>query len=176
MPIYSTIVLCYIILLAIEIRIAKEKYAMKLSVALYEPDIAGNTGAILRLAACFNLVVHVIEPTGFDISDKCLRRAGMDYINLVELHRHLDWQTFYSYSQNLQSRLILFTTKASQSYYDFTYKNNDILLFGRESAGVPQCIYSEVHERLTIPIQKHTRSLNLAISVAMAVSVAKYPH
>lgn len=149
---------------------------MKLSVALFEPDIAGNTGAILRLAACFNLAVHIIEPAGFNISAKSLRRAGMDYINLVELHRHLDWQAFYNYSQEVQSCLVLFTTKATKSYYNFTYKNNDILLFGRESAGVPQYVYNEAQERLTIPIQKDTRSLNLAISVAMAVSVAKYPN
>lgn len=147
---------------------------MKLAIALFQPDIAGNTGTILRLAACFDLEIHIIEPAGFNISDKNLRRAAMDYINLVKLYRHIDWQHFYNYSQEQKRRLILFTTKTKTLYYDFNYKNDDILLFGRESAGVPDYVVQQTDHQITIPMQNNARSLNLAISVAMAVSIAQY--
>lgn len=147
---------------------------MKLSIALFQPDIAGNTGTIMRLAACFGLDVHIIEPAGFDLSDKKLRRAAMDYIDLVTIKRHLDWQHFYEYCIKHEHRLVLFSTKAETFYYDFAYQNNDVLLFGRESAGVPDYVTQIVQDKVTIPMQHNIRSLNLAISVAMGVSIAQY--
>lgn len=145
---------------------------MTLSIALYQPDIAGNTGAILRLCACFSLQLHIIEPAGFDISDRNLKRAAMDYFNPARLQRHLDWQTFYTYCQNNQKRLLAFTTHAQKTYYEMTYQPNDVLLFGRESKGLPEEIHQQVYQRLRIPIHEEARSLNLAISAAIAASEA----
>lgn len=145
---------------------------MKISIALFQPDIPGNTGAILRLGACLNVAIHIIEPAGFDISDRNLRRAGMDYIELAKLQRHLDWQHFYNYTKKERRRLLLFTTKTTDSYYNVVYEPGDILLFGRESAGVPDYVHESSDIQLTIPMQKSVRSLNLALSVAMATSQA----
>lgn len=145
---------------------------MQISIALFQPDIPGNTGAILRLGACLNVAIHIIEPAGFDISDRNLRRAGMDYVELAQLQRHLDWQHFYNYAQKERRRLLLFTTKATDSYYNVIYEPGDILLFGRESAGVPDYVHESSDIQLTIPMQKSVRSLNLALSVAMATSQA----
>ena len=141
-------------------------------IALYQPDIAGNTGTILRLAACVGAMVHIIEPAGFDISDRNLKRAGMDYLEMAALTRHLDWQAFEHWRIGEKRRLVLLTTKAEQSYTDFSFKHDDILLFGRESAGVPQSVHDASDARLTIQMQQGTRSLNLALSVAMVAGEA----
>ena len=106
-------------------------------IALFEPDIPQNTGTILRLAACFGLEAHIIEPAGFPTSDRAFRRAGMDYLDQVTIVRHADWLAFAAWRQEHAARLVLFTTRAARSYLDLGYHDNDILLFGRESAGVP---------------------------------------
>lgn len=142
-----------------------------LRIALYQPDIAGNTGTILRLAACLGLVVDIIEPTGFDLSDRALRRAGMDYLEMAALTRHIDFDRFEEWRSGERRRLVLFTTAASRPYTDFGFLSDDILLFGRESAGVPGPVHARADERLLIPM-KGGRSLNVALAAAMAVGEA----
>ncbi len=144
----------------------------KLRIALYQPDIAGNTGAILRLGACLGIAVDVIEPAGFDLSDRNLRRAGMDYLALATLQRHLDWDAFQSWRRESGQRLVLFSTAAEQSYTAFRFAADDVLLFGRESAGVPPHVHEAADARVTIPMQGGGRSLNLAMSVAMGAGEA----
>lgn len=138
-----------------------------LSIALYQPDIAGNTGTILRLAACLGLAVDVIEPAGFDVSDRNLRRAGMDYLATVRLTRHIDWRHFEAWRAESGRRLVLASTKAAGIYTDFLYRPDDILLFGRESAGVPDHVHEAADGRVLIPMQTGQRSINVAMSVAM---------
>lgn len=145
---------------------------MTLHIALFQPDIAGNTGTILRLSACFGLHVHIIEPAGFDLSDRNLKRAGMDYLERASLERHLDWQNFINTMKHFNRRLLLLSTKANICYTNICYQKNDVLLFGRESAGVPDYVYEAVDCALTIPMQPHARSLNLAMSVAMTTGEA----
>ncbi|NDV85654.1 tRNA methyltransferase [Aurantimonas aggregata] len=142
------------------------------SIALFQPDIAGNTGTILRLGACLGLPVEVIGPAGFDLSDRALRRAGMDYIEMSQLVRHVDIEAFETARQNGGRRLVLLTTKAETNYTDFAFTAHDTLLFGRESAGVPDSVHDAADARLTIPMQPGTRSLNLAVSVAMVAGEA----
>ena len=141
-------------------------------VALYQPDIAGNTGTILRTAACLGFRVHVIEPAGFDLSDRNLKRAGMDYLELAALTRHMDWGAFHSWRRREGRRLVLFTTRAERSYLAEPLRLGDVLLFGRESAGVPDPVHAAADTRVTIPMQPGARSLNLAVSVAMAAGEA----
>jgi tRNA (cytidine/uridine-2'-O-)-methyltransferase len=136
-------------------------------IALYQPDIAGNTGTILRLAACLGLEIHIVEPAGFDLSDRNLKRAGMDYLEMAALTRHVDWAAFETWRKAQGARLVLLTTKADSAYTDFAYLPDDVLLFGRESAGVPDAIHDAADRRLTIPMRPGARSLNLAMSVAM---------
>ncbi|MEX0345510.1 MAG: tRNA (cytidine(34)-2'-O)-methyltransferase [Rhizobiaceae bacterium] len=136
-------------------------------IALYQPDIPGNTGSILRLAACLGITCEIIEPAGFSLSDRALRRAGMDYLELASLNRHADWDAFEAQRKNGEQRLILLTTKVGHGYTDFDFRPRDILLFGRESAGVPASVHNAVDTRLTIPMPGGGRSLNLAMSVAM---------
>lgn len=143
-----------------------------LSIALYQPDIAGNTGTILRLAACLGMTVELIEPAGFDTSDRNLRRAGMDYLETVLLTRHVDWQHFETWRAATGRRLVLATTKAAGRYTDFEYRNDDILLFGRESAGVPDHVHDRADARVTIPMVGGQRSINVAMSVAMIAGEA----
>lgn len=145
---------------------------MNLRIALYQPDIPGNTGTILRMAACFGLVVDVIEPAGFDLSDRSLKRSGMDYLAKVALKRHLDWAHFEDWRKAEKKRTILLSTKASTAYTDFQFQDNDILLFGRESSGVPDDVHESADARLTIPMYGDARSLNLALSVAMTTGEA----
>lgn len=144
----------------------------KLSIALYQPDIAGNTGTMLRLAACLGLTVEVIEPAGFDLSDRNLRRAGMDYLSSVALRRHLDWKHFEMWREESGRRLILASTKAAGVYVDFAYRADDILLFGRESAGVPDHVHETANARVLIPMQPGQRSINVAMSAAMIAGEA----
>ena len=138
-------------------------------IALYQPDIPQNTGNIFRLGACLGVSVDIIEPTGFIFDDKKFKRSAMDYIDHIDYKKHIDWQQFYNWSQEKKYRLILMTTKARQSFYEFEFHSSDILLFGRESAGVPDNIHQIVDHRLTIPMKEGVRSINLSSSVALVL-------
>jgi tRNA (cytidine/uridine-2'-O-)-methyltransferase len=138
-------------------------------IALYQPEIAGNVGAVLRLAACMGVGVDVIEPTGFVFSDARMKRAGMDYIDHAEMVRHSDWTAF---QEQIEGRLILMTTKGSSSLYDFTFHANDVLMFGRESAGVPEHVAAQCAARARIPMAASARSLNLSVSAGIALTEA----
>jgi tRNA (cytidine/uridine-2'-O-)-methyltransferase len=141
-------------------------------IALYEPDIPQNTGTILRLAACFGLAAHIIEPAGFPASDRAFRRAGMDYLDQVTILRHPSWEAFAAWRAQAGVRLILFTTGAGMSYLDHVFRDDDLLLFGRESAGVPEAVHRAATTRLVIPMRPGMRSLNVAVAAAMAVGEA----
>jgi tRNA (cytidine/uridine-2'-O-)-methyltransferase len=145
---------------------------LRLSIALYQPDIAGNTGTILRFAACLGLGVEIIEPAGFDLSDRNLKRAGMDYLEMAALSRHVDWNAFEEWRRRENRRLVLLSTKATLPYTGFAFEPGDILLFGRESAGVPDHVHDAANARLTIPMQPNARSVNVALSVAMVAGEA----
>ncbi|AZO28775.1 MULTISPECIES: tRNA (cytidine(34)-2'-O)-methyltransferase [Mesorhizobium] len=144
----------------------------RLRIALYQPDIAGNTGTILRFAACLDLSVDIIEPAGFPLSDRALKRAGMDYLEMAALSRHADWHAFEEWRRTNARRLVLLTTKAATAYTDFAFAGGDIILFGRESAGVPQEVHQGADARLTIPMRPGARSINVALSVAMVAGEA----
>jgi len=141
-------------------------------VALYEPDIAQNTGTILRLAACLDVEAHIIEPAGFPVSDRAFRRAGMDYLDEVRLTRHASWSAFEQWRNSAGRRLVLLTTRATTSYLDHGFGRDDVLLFGRESVGVPEAVHAAADARLTIPIRPGLRSLNVAMACAMVVGEA----
>ncbi|MEJ8311641.1 tRNA (cytidine(34)-2'-O)-methyltransferase [Agrobacterium larrymoorei] len=136
-------------------------------IALYQPDIPGNTGTILRLAACLGISVDIIEPAGFDISNRNLKRAGMDYIAAAALTRHVNWERFQEWRATSERRLILASTKAALPYTKVNYRPDDILLFGRESAGVPDHVHDKADERVLIPMVEGQRSINVAMSAAM---------
>ena len=138
--------------------------------ALYQPDIPQNTGTILRLAACFGVPVDLIEPAGFPWDDAKLRRAGMDYRDLAELTRHVSW-TAYCGARG-PGRLVLLTTKADHSPYDFVFAPDDTLLLGRESAGVPEDVHDACDARLRIPMVAGVRSLNVAVAAALGLGEA----
>src|SRR2546423_3622324 len=142
-----------------------------MQLALYEPDIAQNTGTILRLCACLGVAAHIIEPAGFPVSDRAFRRAGMDYLDHVTLRRHASWAAFEAWRRSERLGLVLFTTKASTSYLDHRY-GEDVLLFGRESAGVPDAVHEAADARLTISMRPGLRSLNVAMACAMAAGEA----
>ena len=144
----------------------------RLRIALYQPDIAGNTGTILRLAACLGLSVDIIEPAGFDISDRSLKRAGLDYIASAALTRHVTWARFEDWRRQDGRRLVLASTKASAPYTALAYRADDILLFGRESAGVPEDVHASADVRVTIPMVEGQRSINVAMSAAMIAGEA----
>jgi tRNA (cytidine/uridine-2'-O-)-methyltransferase len=141
-------------------------------IALYQPDIPQNTGTILRLAACLGVEAHIIEPAGFATSDRAFRRAGLDYLDRVRLTRHVSWAEFEAWRQAQHSRLVLFTTAAQVSYLDHAYRREDVLLFGRESSGVPQAVHQAADARLRIPMRAGLRSINVAMAVAMALGEA----
>lgn len=143
-----------------------------LRIALYQPDIAGNTGTILRLAACLGLGVDIIEPAGFDISDRNLKRSGMDYLASVALQRHVNWQRFDEWRKDGGRRLVLASTKAALPYTRFAFHPGDILLFGRESAGVPDHVHEAAEARILIPMIEGQRSINVAMSAAMIAGEA----
>lgn len=145
-------------------------------VALYQPDIAGNTGSILRTAACLGFAVHLIGPAGFDASDRALRRAGMDYLAMAALTRHDDWATFEAWRRGQDLRLALLTTKGATPYTDHAYAPGEVLLFGSESAGVPGHVHQTADARLTIPMMPGARSLNLAVSVGIVAAEALRQH
>lgn len=141
-------------------------------IALYQPDIPGNTGTILRLAACLGLGVDIIEPAGFDISDRNLKRAGMDYLTSVSLVRHVNFERFEEWRRESGRRLVLASTRAAERYTDFAYRTDDILLFGRESAGVPDHVHDAAEARVIIPMVDGQRSINVAMSAAMIAGEA----
>ena len=143
-----------------------------MGIALYEPDIPQNTGTILRLAACLGVEAHIIEPAGFPSSDRAFRRAGMDYLDQVELRRHSSWAAFETWRRTEGLRLILFTTAATMSYLDQSYRRDDILMFGRESAGAPEAVHAAADARLVIPMRPGLRSINVAMAAAMALGEA----
>ena len=141
-------------------------------IALYEPDIPQNTGNIFRLGACLGINVDIIEPAGYVFDDKRFKRSSMDYIDHINYKRHLDWETFSNWSKKNNFRLILLTTKSDKIYYNYNFNNNDILIFGRESAGVPKKVHNAVDEKLTIPMVKGLRSINVSSAVALVVGEA----
>ena len=139
-------------------------------IALYKPDIPQNTAAIIRLCSCLDLKLHIIEPCGFNLNDSRFKRVVMDYIGYSKIFRYEDYNIFLE--KNLKSRIILMTTKAKKSYLKFKFQKDDILLFGRESAGVPKALHENIKNKIKIPINKKTRSLNVSISVAIVASEA----
>ena len=134
-------------------------------IALYKPDIPQNTAAIIRLGACLNLKIHIIEPCGFDLNDTRFKRVVLDYLGLSKIFRYEDYDSFKS--KNKKKRIVLLTTKAKKLYHKFNFKKNDILLFGRESAGVPNSLHKTIRDKVKVPMNKKTRSLNIAMSVAI---------
>ena len=141
-------------------------------IALYQPDIPQNTGTILRLCACLGVEAHIIEPAGFPISDRHFRRAGMDYLDKVTIVRHDSWSHFSRWRLEQNLKLVLFTTKGAVPYLEHRYGADDILLFGRESAGVPDEVAACADARVKIPIREDLRSLNIAMAAAMALGEA----
>ena len=146
------------------------KSSTLIKVALYQPDIPQNTAAIVRLCACFGARLDIIEPCGFFLSDKRFKRVVMDYINKCKIKLFKDFTAFKKDKKN--ERIILMTTKAKKKYFDFKFNKNDTILFGRESAGVPQLVHKSVDYKLIIPIQKKARSLNIVSSVAITLAEA----
>ena len=134
-------------------------------IALYKPDIPQNTAAIIRLGACLNLKIHIVEPCGFNLHDSRFKRVVMDYIGFSKIFRYQDYDNFLN--KNKKKRIILMTTKAKKHYHKFKFKKDDILLFGRESAGVPNNLHKTIKDKVKIPMNKKTRSLNVAMSVAI---------
>ena len=134
-------------------------------IALYKPDIPQNTAAIIRLSACLSLKIHIIEPCGFDLHDTRFKRVVMDYLGFSKIYRYEDYDKFLS--KNKSKRIVLMTTKAKKNYHRFIFKKNDILLFGRESAGVPESLHKTIKNKVKVPMNKKTRSLNVAMSVAI---------
>ena len=143
-----------------------------MQIALFQPDIPQNTGTILRLCACLDVRAHIIQPAGFAVSDRNFRRAGMDYLDQVRWMRHDSWVRFEQWRRAEGFRLLLFTTKATLSYLDFQYAASDILLFGRETAGVTDDVVAAADARLKIPMKPQLRSLNVAMAAAMVVGEA----
>jgi tRNA (cytidine/uridine-2'-O-)-methyltransferase len=141
-------------------------------IALYQPDIAQNTGTILRLCACLGIEAHIIEPAGFPTADRAFRRAGMDYLDQVSIVRHASWDAFANWRSGDRGRLALLTTHARLSYLDHAFRTDDIVLLGRESAGVPEKVHAAADARLTIPMRPGLRSLNVAVAAAMVTGEA----
>jgi tRNA (cytidine/uridine-2'-O-)-methyltransferase len=141
-------------------------------IALFEPDIPQNAGTILRLCACLGVRAHLIEPAGFPVTDRAFRRAGMDYLDKVSITRHDSWAVFDAFRRVAGLRLVLLTTKAATPYLEHSFGQDDILLFGRESAGVPPAVHDAADARLVVPMQTGLRSINVAMTVAMVVGEA----
>lgn len=151
-------------------RNASPRQSAPMRIALFEPEIPGNVGAVLRLGACMGASVDLIEPLGFDWDDRRVRRTAMDYIDHVSVTRHANFQAFQDSIGS--QRLVLFTTKSKQSAYEFEYDANDVLLFGKESAGVPASVAEACHTRVCLPIRPQVRSMNLATATALALGEA----
>ena len=139
---------------------------------LYQPDIPQNTGTMLRMAACLGVPVEIVEPAGFDVSDRNLRRAGLDYLDRVAITRHPSWGAFEAWRARAGARLVLATTQAALPYTNFAYDPDDVILVGRESAGVPDEVHAAAVARVVIPMQPGLRSLNVAVSAAMILGEA----
>lgn len=146
--------------------------ATVMEIALYQPDIAGNVGAMLRTAACFSARVHVIEPCGFPFSMHAFRRTAMDYADAVEVTRHADWPAFLCWADTRQRRLVLLTTQGGESLYATAFKPNDILLMGSEGAGVPGDVHDAVALQVRIPMAPGMRSLNVGVAAGIALGEA----
>jgi len=140
------------------------------NIALYQPDIPQNTAAIIRLCSCFDATLEIIEPCGFHINDKRLKKVAMDYLDKSQIIIYKSYKHFLKNKK--KSRIILMTTKSKNNYYNFKFKKKDTLLFGRESAGVPENVHNDSHQRLKIPINKNTRSLNISMSVGITLAEA----
>jgi tRNA (cytidine/uridine-2'-O-)-methyltransferase len=143
-----------------------------MQLALYEPDIPQNTGTILRLCACLGVTAHLIEPAGFPTSDRHFRRSGMDYLEAVSIERHASFAVFDQWRRSQNLRLVLFSTRATTPYLEHAFSPEDILLFGRESAGVPDHVQDAADARLLIPMRPGLRSINVAMAAAMALGEA----
>ena len=139
-------------------------------IALYKPDIPQNTAAIIRLSACLYLKIHIIEPCGFSLNDARFKRVVMDYLGVCKIFKYEDYNNFLI--KNRKKRIVLMTTKAKKKYHEFKFNKNDILLFGRESAGVPENLHKTINNRLKVPMNKKTRSLNVAMCVAIVSAEA----
>ena len=137
--------------------------------ALFQPDIPQNTGTLLRTAMCLSIAVDIIEPCGFIFSDRRLKRAGMSYLNDADITRHASWEVFREFVLERKNRLVLLSTKSNTVYTDFSYQENDIIMVGRESAGVPDDVFNAVDNRLRIGMAENARSLNVAIAAAMVL-------
>jgi tRNA (cytidine/uridine-2'-O-)-methyltransferase len=140
--------------------------------ALYQPDIPQNTGTILRLAACLAVPADIIEPAGFDVSDRNFRRAGLDYLDYADITRHASWKAFEEWRNKQGLRLVVATTKGALPYTDFAFARGDVILFGRESAGVPEEVHRAADARLVIPMRPGLRSINVAVAAAMILGEA----
>ncbi len=140
-----------------------------MDIALYQPDQPPNTGTLLRLGACMQVAVHIIEPCGFPFSKRALKRYAMDYADFVDLHHHRDWDAFNAHRKSTGQRLILLTTKADSPYSNFTFQKNDILIVGSESSGAPDLVHTAADARVTVPMSADVRSLNVAVSMAMVL-------
>jgi len=134
-------------------------------IALYKPDIPQNTAAIIRLSACLNLKIHIIEPCGFNLHDPRFKRVVMDYLGFSKIFKYENFDDFSR--KNNKRRIVLMTTKAKKNYHKFVFRKDDILLFGRESAGVPEVLHKTIKNKVKVPMNKKTRSLNVAMSVAI---------
>jgi tRNA (cytidine/uridine-2'-O-)-methyltransferase len=145
---------------------------MQLRLALYQPDIPQNTGTMMRMAACFGVPVDIIEPAGFPVSDRHFRRAGMDYLGQCEIARHISWRAFDETRRAAGRRLVLLTTRSDVAHADFRFAAGDTLMVGRESAGVPEAVHDAVDARIVIPMRAELRSLNVAVSAAVALGEA----
>ena len=144
-----------------------------IAIALFQPDIPQNCGAILRLAACLGVTTHIVDPAGFELSDRALRRAGIDYLDRAAIARHVSWTDFETWRKNRpERRLILSTTRASRAYTGFAFAADDIILFGRESAGVPDTVHAAADARVAVPMVAGLRSLNVATAAAMVLGEA----
>jgi len=141
-----------------------------INIVLYKPDIPQNTAAIVRLSACLNLKIHIIEPCGFNLDDSRFKRVAMDYVKLSRMARYPDFETFVK--KNSKSRMVLITTKSKKFFHHFKFKKHDFLLFGRESAGVPNEIREKIKDRLKVPLSGKARSLNVAMTVAIVAAEA----
>jgi tRNA (cytidine/uridine-2'-O-)-methyltransferase len=143
-----------------------------MQLALYQPDIPQNTGTILRMAACLGVGVEIIGPCGFDLSDRALRRAGLDYLDVAELQTHINFAAFDDWRRREGLRLVLATTQAERPYTELRYRQGDVLMLGRESAGVPEDVHRVVDEEVRIPMREGMRSLNVALAGAMIIGEA----
>src|SRR5215475_13101661 len=141
-------------------------------IVLYQPDIAQNTGTILRLCACLAIEAHIVGPAGFPVSDRAFRRAGMDYLDHVSLTRHTSWAAFEAWRGAAAARLVLLTTQAERCYLNHAFRPDDVLLLGRESAGVPAEVHRAADARLVIPMRPGLRSLNVAVAAAIVAGEA----